>query len=80
MYGIILDELSEMIALSQSFPLTFELYCPCDQNKFRRKFDTKYNLAQTILYKNNKIVYKKDGTLEMDDYFDIVKIIKGDEK
>lgn len=79
-YGIILNELSEIVYFSKSAQLTFELYCPNDQNKFRRKFGTKQNLAQTILYRNNRILYKKDGTLEMDDYFNLVELIKGDEE
>jgi peroxiredoxin len=79
-YGIILGDIPGIANFSNSMKFKFKLFCPMDLYKFREKFRLKLNLNQTIICKNEKVIYIKEGDLEPIDYFRIYKIIKGEIK
>lgn len=79
-YGVILNEIDEVVNLSEALSLNFELYSPVDIKKFKKKFRVTPEVSQTILLMQDNVTYCKTGELETNDYFDIVGRIKGDLK
>lgn len=79
-YGVILDELESIERFSNMGAVDFNVYSPIDLNQFKNSFQIRSKLSQTIIYRNNKIVYLKVGDLDVEDFFKIKKTIQqGDE-
>jgi peroxiredoxin len=79
-YGIVFGDISEATRFSESLKLNFPIFIPTHEKQFKKKFRVKFNLSQTILCREAKVIYCKAGELSTDDYFEIVKIIKEREK
>lgn len=79
-YGIVLDKIEETSRFAQAGLTKFKLYSPQNIETFIQSFNIQINLPQTILYEDGKIVYIKLGDLLPEDYFEIMKIIKGEAK
>jgi hypothetical protein len=76
-YGIIIKDYVKTVNKTNSLKINFKLFQPVDIDRFIDRFSIKNNLSKTILYKDNKVVYEKDGELTVEDYFRIINIIKG---
>jgi hypothetical protein len=56
------------------------VYYPADPAVFIKLMRMEFNPAKVHLLKGNKVVYSKTGDLDTTDYFNIIKILKGDKK
>lgn len=59
-YGIVLDTIENVIQLAEEKSIHFNLFAPKDIKKFKEQFKTRFNLSQTILCKNGKVIYIMD--------------------
>ena len=75
-FGIILEDVTEMDNFSESMNLNFRLYTPESIKEFEKRFRMKFSLAQTLLLKRGKVIYVKVGQLTTEDYFEIAKNLK----
>lgn len=75
-YAIVLDNYAQMFDLHQSGRLNFKLYAPNNREEFIKHMRIRFNIAQTILLKEDSVISVKLGTLSNDDFLDILKIIK----
>lgn len=76
-YGIILEEFNDTNRRYLDFMnIQFELYRPKDIARFRQEFRIKVdNLAQTILYADDRVIYSYLGDLDIKEYEAISHIL-----
>lgn len=74
--GIIVEDATKMANFAESMDLNFKLYCPEDISKFKENLRLKFDLAQTLLLRQGKIIYVKVGELTPQDYFEIASKLK----
>ncbi len=82
-FGIIVDDIAEMVDFAESMNLSFTLYSPENKEMFDETFKRRSNLAQTLLLHNGEVIYARIGELIPDDYFKIahkLQIKKGEIK
>lgn len=72
-YGIILNEMSEVVNLRDKKSPNFSLYVPLQLDEFLEKFRIKSNLPQTILY-DKGVRFLVLGELEPTDAKNLIKL------
>lgn len=77
-YGIILENFDTSYQTLVDRKLGIQFYFPLDVNKFKEVFNVRFKLAQTVLLKRNKVLFSKAGEINVNDYFTIKRILKGD--
>jgi hypothetical protein len=75
-YGIWLGDHSEILDFQERAKLGFNLYSPLDEERLKEELRLNLNLAQTIVYMDNKVSMVRIGSLEGTDYTTILKRIK----
>jgi peroxiredoxin len=75
-YGISLSGYADMLEISKSSGLNFSMYSPEDSEKFIRSWKLKFNIPQTIIYHNGKVLMVKLGNLNGKDYIKMLKKAK----
>lgn len=82
-YGIIPDYYEKMVDFSNTGGMNFSVYAPVNKNKFINELKLKFNFAETLLLKRNKIEYIRIGKIDNDEFtgllLKIKKIIKNKE-
>lgn len=79
-YGIMFDSIENAVQFSDEKSVNFKLYTPQDLEKFRSEFHITFEQPQTILYKNREIIDLKLGQLDKEDFFQIQRLVRGEEK
>jgi len=75
-YGIVLEDYDETLNFYHSVKLNFNLFFPENKQKFLDRLRIKYNFAQTILLKRNRVDQVKIGNLSSEDFLDVIKILR----
>lgn len=76
-YGISVASLEEVVNLFYLGAAKFSLYIPKNQDDFIRLVKYSDHEAQTIAFSGGVVRYIKHGTLDLNDYLNIVKIYQG---
>jgi hypothetical protein len=68
--------MNEMANFADQGDSAFHLYSPIKPDKFKEMFRLRINIPQTIIYHDNKVAALEMGTLNGDDFLDLLKKIK----
>lgn len=75
-YGIVLGKIDETFELTEKAKPGFDVYVPEDLETFIKSMKLQLNFPQTIIYRNNRVVYQKMGDLTGPDAASIIKKAK----
>lgn len=74
--GIITNGNMEAAQQLESRKVDFQIFLPVNEKSFKRKIRLIYNIAQTIIIHDNKVISVKPGTLTENDLKSVLSIIK----
>jgi peroxiredoxin len=75
--GIALSDIKAVERLKSIKKINFPILLPADLKGFEETFKLKFDLSQTTLFYNGKVVFNRRGELNAEEYLKIKKIISG---